>query len=94
MLILLPPQSGMPPLALFCMTLPNSSYFRDNSLLLIMSSNDKTCNFYDVPRHNAALIYATNLLLFVTAAAARTVSPTQLLGAVPLLHSSNSLTCK
>lgn len=46
-----------------------------------MSSNFKTCNFYDVPRHNVALIYPTNVS-FVTAAALCILSPTQVPGAV------------
>ena len=49
----------------FCMTLPNSSYVTDHSLLLIMSSDYKTCHFCDAPRHNAALI-SPNHLFFVT----------------------------
>lgn len=65
----------------FCMTLPNSSYVTDNSLLLIMSSDYKTCHFCDVPRHNAALIYLTHLS-FVPAGALCAVSPTRVLWAV------------
>lgn len=49
----------------FCMTLTNSSYVTDHSLLLLMSSDYKTCHFCDAPRHNAALIYPSHFF-FVT----------------------------
>lgn len=66
---------------LFLYDTTNPSYCTDKSVLLIMSSNFKTCNFYDVPRHNVALIYPTDVS-FVTAAALCVLSPTQVPGAV------------
>lgn len=70
----------------------NSSYFTEKSTLPITSSNYKPCNFYDVPRHNVALIYPTNLSS-ETAAAPCTLPLTSREQCI-LLHSSNSLICK